>query len=259
MTDVHPPILARHLLLAFAAAPLALGLAACKKDDAAVAAAPSGAVIAKIAAPAGHSWADVVEPTAAGGMLMGNPQAPIKLVEYGSLSCPHCARFAVEAMEPLRAEFVSSGRVSYEYRSFAIHPQDIPLTMLVRCAPKEAFFPLVEQIYGNFEAMQVPLQDPAVQKAAEAAGGLPPAQRFPALSDALKYTDFFAARGVSVDQSHACLAKIETATEVANNAKKYGESGINQTPTMVLNGFQMPAEESEWPKVAAALRAAGAR
>ncbi len=259
MTDVRPPILARHLLLAFAAAPLALGLAACKKDDAAVAAAPSGNAIAKIAAPAGQSWTDVVTPTAAGGMLMGNPQAPIKLVEYGSLSCPHCARFAVEAMEPLKTEFVSSGRVSYEYRSFAIHPQDIPLTMLVRCAPKEAFFPLVEQIYGNFEAMQVPLQDPAVQKAAEAAGSLPPAQRFPALSDALKYTDFFAARGVSVDQSHACLAKVETATEVANNAKKYGESGINQTPTMVLNGYQLPAEESEWPKVAAALRAAGAR
>ena len=154
---------------------------------------------------------------------------------------------------------MSSGRVSFEFRSFAIHPQDIPLTVLVRCAPKESFFPLVEQVYGNFEAMQVPLQDPAVQKAAEAASSLPPAQRYPALSDALKFTEFFAARGVSVDQAHACLANIATATDVANNAKKYGEAGINQTPTLIINGFQLPSEQSEWPKIAEALRAAGAR
>ncbi|MDL2353229.1 MAG: thioredoxin domain-containing protein [Pseudomonadota bacterium] len=248
----------RHLLLAFAAAPLALGLAACKKDTA-ESAAPAGSALAKIAAPAGQKWEDVITATATGGMLMGNPQAKIKLVEYGSLSCPHCARFAQEAMEPLKTEFVASGRVSYEYRSFAIHPQDIPLTVLVRCAPKESFFPLVEQIYGNFDAMQKPLEDPAVQKAAEAAGSLPPAQHYPALADALKYTDFFAARGVSVDQAHACLANIQTATQVANNAKTYGEAGVNQTPTLVLNGFQLPADQSEWPKVAEALRAAGSR
>ena len=253
MTVLRP----RHLLLAFAAAPLALGLAACKKDT--ETAAPAGSPIAKVAPPAGQKWEDVVSATTSGGMLMGNPQATIKLVEYASLSCPHCARFAVEAMGPLKAEFVSSGRVSYEYRSFAIHPQDIPLTVLVRCAPKESFFPLVDQVYGNFEAMQTPLQDPAVQKAAEAASSLPPAQRYPALSDALKYTEFFAARGVSVDQAHACLANIATATDAANNAKKYGEAGINQTPTLVLNGFQLPPEQSEWPKIADALRAAGSR
>lgn len=247
----------RHLLLAFAAAPLALGLAACKKDKAGEV--PSGAPIAKVAPPAGQNWVDMVTPTASGGMLMGNPDAPIKLVEYGSLSCPHCARFAQEGMEPLKTEFVSTGRVSYEYRSFAIHPQDVPLTVLVRCAPKENFFPLVEQIYGNFDAMQKPLEDPAVQKAAEAASSLPPAQRFPALADALKYTDFFAARGLTVDQAHACLANIPAATEVANHAKAYGEAGISQTPTLVINGAQLPPEGSEWPKVAEALRAAGAR
>jgi len=247
----------RHLLLAFAAVPLALGLAACKKDS--DAAPPAGSPIAKVAPPAGQQWEGVVAATASGGMLMGNPQATIKLVEYGSLSCPHCARFAQEAMTPLKAEFVSSGRVSYEYRSFAIHPQDIPLTVLIRCAPKESFFPLLEQVYGNFDAMQTPLEDPAVQKAAEAASKLPPAQRYPALADALKYTEFFAARGVSVDQAHACLANLQTATQVANNAKTYGEAGISQTPTLVLNGFQLPPEQSEWPKIAEALRAAGSR
>lgn len=246
----------RHLLLALAAAPLALGLAACKKDGTEVA---KGEAIAKIAPPAGQKWEEVIAPTEQGGMLMGNPQAPIKLIEYGSLSCPHCARFAQEGMQPLINEFVSSGRVSYEYRSFAIHPQDVPLTVLVRCAPKESFFALVEQIYMNFEAMNEPLQRPEVQQAATNASKLPPAQRYAGLADALGYTTFFSARGIPADQAHACLANLGAAEQVANYAKQYGNDGIDSTPTILINGQRLAAEDASWPKVSEALRAAGAR
>ena len=248
----------RHLLLAFAAAPLALGLAACKKDDNA-GAAPTGAPIAKIAAPAGQKWEDTITQTATGGMMMGNPAAPIKLIEYGSLTCPHCARFAAEAMTPIKGEFVASGRVSYEYRSFYIHQQDLPLTMLARCAPKENFFPLVEQVYANYDSFVKLLDDPKVQAAAEAASKMPPGQRLPALADALGFTSFFAARGMSVDQAHACLADTAKATEISNNFKTFADSGVTQTPTLVINGAQLPPDQSEWPKIAEALRAAGAR
>ncbi|HMO69419.1 MAG TPA: protein-disulfide isomerase, partial [Novosphingobium sp.] len=62
------------------AAPLALGLSACSKEDA-TGAAPSGEALAKVAAPAGKSWADVVVKTPDGGYVMGNPEAPIKLHE----------------------------------------------------------------------------------------------------------------------------------------------------------------------------------
>ena len=113
----------RHLFLALVAAPLALGLAACGKDKGADAGL-SGEPIAKIAPPAGKAWTDVVSKTPEGGYRMGNPDAPIKLVEYGSLSCPHCAHFAQEAFASLASDFVDSGRVSFEFRSFAIHPQD---------------------------------------------------------------------------------------------------------------------------------------
>ena len=258
MTATRPLISARHLLFALAAAPLALGLAACKKD-AGAGAAPAGSPVAKIAAPAGQKWEDMVTPTATGGMIAGNPAAPIKLVEYGSLSCPHCARFAAEAMAPLMSEFVSTGRVSYEYRSFLIHPQDLPLTMLVRCAPKESFFPLVEQVYANYDNFAKMLEDPAVRKTAEASATLPPGQRLPPLADALGFTSFFAARGVSVDRAHACLANTQNATTVSNSFKTFADAGINQTPTLVINGLQIAAEQSEWPKIADALRAAGAR
>lgn len=246
----------RSLLLAFVAAPLALGLAACKGGSEG---STAGDPVAKVAPPAGQKWEEMVSEGTDGGMVLGNPQAPIKLVEYGSLSCPHCAKFAQEGMQPLMSEYVASGRVSYEYRSFAIHPQDIPLTVLVRCAPKEAFFAMVEQVYTNFDALNAPMADPAVQQQAEQAMKLPPAQRFSGLSDALGYTSFFSARGISADQAHACLANLDTATQVANNAKKYGEDGVNSTPTFMINGRMLGSDSSTWAKISEALRQAGAR
>ena len=234
---------------------LALALAACGQGEKGEAG--SAERVAPVAAPAGKSWTDVVSTTPEGGYVMGNPQAPIKLIEYGSLSCPHCAKFAQEGFAELSKDFVGSGRVSYEFRSFAIHPQDVPLTMLVRCGAKEAFFPLVEQIYSNFDALNARLGDPAAKAKIDAAAQLSGPQRLVALSDALGYTEFFAQRGVAVDQANACLAKTETATEIANHAQKYGEDGVNGTPTLLVNGTKV--DSTEWADTKKALIAAGAR
>jgi Thioredoxin len=156
--------------------------------------------VAAVAAPAGQAWSDVLETTPDGGMRMGNPDAPIKLLEYGSLSCPHCAKLSQEGFGSLVKNYVNTGKVNFEFRSFAIHPQDVPLTVFVRCAPKEAFFPLVEQVYTNFDAMNAPYQDKAKLDQAQAAMQLPAAQRWSAFADAIGYSDFFAARGIGEDQ-----------------------------------------------------------
>ena len=234
------------------AMPLALGLLACHKADGADA---SGDTVARVAAPAGKSWSDVVAPTAEGGMQMGNPKAPIKLVEYGSLSCPHCAHLANEGMATLIGTYVNSGRVSYEYRSFAIHGIDIPLTVLVRCANQSAFFGLVEQLYAN----QEPLLKRAMagQAQAQVAAQLPPAQRMIAVADAYGLPAFFSARGLPVAKAHACLANVAAATTVAKQAETWGNAGIDSTPTLIINGVRSPA--LAWPELEAALKAAGAR
>lgn len=243
-----------RLALAAAVLPLSLGLASCDKKDAG---GTSGGTVAAVAAPAGKAWSDVVTKTAEGGYVMGNPQAPIKLVEYGSLSCPHCAKFAEEGYDELVNKFVGSGRVSYEFRSFAIHPQDVPLTVLAQCGSPEAFFPLVHQIYTNFEAMNAPLGDPAVQAKANASAQVPPPQRFVALADALGYSAFFAQRGVALDQGKACLLNSANAQAVADHAQKYGDEGITGTPTLLVNGTKV--DSTEWSATRQALMAAGAR
>ncbi|MEY2944054.1 MAG: hypothetical protein RLY97_2068 [Pseudomonadota bacterium] len=243
--------------LSFLVLPLALTLASCdKKPDSTAPVAPAdGSAIDKIAPPAGKTWPDVVAATADGGMLMGNPNAPIKLLEYGSLSCPHCAKFAQDGFRKLVDSYVTSGRVSYEFRSFAIHPQDVPLTVLARCSSPEAYFGLVEQVYINFESMNEVMAKGI--PAATAAQSLPPAQRFVALSDALGYTDFFAARGVSRDQAHACLANLTAAEKVAKDSEKYSTNGIESTPTIIINGSKSGV--NTWAEIEPMLQRAGAR
>jgi len=240
-----------HALL-LAALPLALALSACKKTD--EAAAPTGPVAA-VAPPAGKAWADIIAKTEDGaGVIMGNPNAPLKLVEYGSLSCPHCAKLSQESMPALTGNYIKSGKVSLEFRSFAIHPQDIPLTVLARCGAPDTFFGLAEQIYANFDALQAATEKGLTQ--AQAAQNLPAAQRYPALADALGYTEFFASRGLPVAEQRKCLANLASAEAVAKESEAISAKGIDSTPTIFINGKKV--QGNEWKEVEATLKAAGA-
>lgn len=243
----------RRLATAALVAPLALGLAACKKEGATEGSTTAAAPVAAVAPPAGKAWKDVVSANAEGGYVMGNPDAPVKVVEYGSLSCPHCAKLAQEGFPTLVENYVTSGKVSLEFRSFAIHPQDVPLTVLAQCGGPETFFPLVEEVFKNFDAVMERTMQGA--DAANKLGNLPDNQRFVALSDTLGFTDFFAARGLSKDQQKTCLADFAKATQVAKFSESYSAKGIDSTPTLLINGNKVNG--GTWAELDAALKAAG--
>lgn len=246
----------RSLALAAAVLPVALGLAACKKTEGGTAAV-SGEKIAVIAPPAGKAWSDVVSKTPENGYRMGNPDAPIKLVEYASLTCSHCAEFAETSTAELRDKFVASGRVSYELRNLVRDAVDLTAVQLVRCGSPESFFPLAEQTFANQAAMFEKAQA-AGQAAYTAAMQQPPEKRGVAIANMAGLTEFFAARGVSKDQQAACLAKVDDMTALADaKANKAEEYDINATPTFILNGSKI--EENTWPLLKAKLETMGAR
>jgi protein-disulfide isomerase len=244
----------RPVLLAAFAAPLALALAACGDS----AEGPtSGEAIARVAPPAGQQWTDVVARTPEGGWLVGNPQAPIKLVEYGSLTCPGCAYFSQTGMQPLREEYVNSGRVSLELRSVPIHGAvDLVLTRLLECAPKEAAPLLAEQLWANLNAVLTPIQ--ANEAALQQAMTLPENQRFVAYAQQGGLLEFFAARGISTEQAQQCLSDFAAIQALAERMQNQAnEDGVNSTPTFHLNGTAV--DETSWEELEAALQRAGAR
>ena len=234
-------------------APLALALAACGSD-----ATDPAATGAAVPAPAGTAWRDTVTETPQEGYLVGNPNAPIKLVEFGSLTCPTCAAFAVEGMEPLLSKYVDSGRVSFELRNFAVHgPVDIVLARMVRCGAKEAVVPLSDQVWHNVQSLTGPLQ--ANQAALEQAMSLPMDQRFVAMAQLGGFYDFFASRGISADQAKACLADVPSLEKLAAATDRYAkEDGVNGTPTFTLNGKKLDGVNG-WAALEPVLQRAGAR
>jgi protein-disulfide isomerase len=248
-----------RLFLALAAAQLALGLAACKQEatPAAGSEAPEGAVVAAVTAPAGKTWTDVVEVTADGGYKMGNPNAPIKLLEYGALSCSHCAEFSETGSKELLGTYVASGKVSYELRFFMLNVLDVPSTLLATCGAPEAVIPLADQFWGFQKTMFSNLQA-AGEAQMQAAGALPPNQRFAAIAKLGGMDTFFASRGISAAQGASCLADLNKATALANGTSKAtSDLGVSGTPTFFVNGSKL--DVNTWPGVKTALDRAGAR
>lgn len=214
-------------------------------------------VIAKVAAPASKSWSQTVVVTPEGGYLMGNPEAPIKIVEFASLTCSHCADFSKESAEEIKRDFIDTGRVSLELRNFIRDPLDATAAAIIRCAPVDRYYPLQENVFASqAELFQGAQANP---QGGEAAMALPPAQRFPALAKAWKLDAFFQARGLTAEQVNACLAdinnvsKLETTTNAA--IEQYKVAG---TPTFVING-QVAEGIASWPLLRDRLRTMGAR
>lgn len=215
------------------------------------------APLAKVAPPAGKAWTDVIAVSAEGGYVMGNPQAPIRLVEYVSLTCSHCADFAAQSSAELKGTYVDSGRVSYEMRNFIRDAIDLTAVQLTRCGPPETYFAQTDKVLANqkdfFDKAQT-----AGKAAQDAAFAAEPAKRGPAIGALTGLTAFFAANGLAQDRANQCLAdtaKAETLVALINKQSDAFE--IAGTPTFLVNGKKV--EGNTWAAIKPLLEKAGAR
>ncbi|MDK2760439.1 MAG: DsbA family protein [Sphingopyxis sp.] len=233
----------------------ALALASCgeSKTDPA----KEQTAIAKVAPPAGKSWSQVVSFAPDGGAIMGNPDAPIKLHEYGAFTCSHCARFAQESNEELKRDFVDTGRVSYKLTPFMLHPIDAISGAIVKCTGPDRFFPLADATFIEHEAFIAGAQKP--QPGIEAAMQLPPAQRFVALAKGWGIDQFYQQRGVPAATIQQCLSKVENVAAIEKGTNEGVEKyQITGTPTFVING-QVAEGITTWSALRDRLRTMGAR
>lgn len=250
MTAIRSPFLAA---LAF---PLALALSACG-SGAEETGSLEGEAIAEIPAPEGQEWSDVVTVTEADGYLLGNPDAPIKVMEYASLTCPACAAFAQNGADQLKEEYVDTGRVSYELRNQIHAPHDLMLAQLVRCGADETYHPLSDQVWKNLQSVLGSVFER--QEQFQQALALPEDQRFVAAAEVAGFYDFFAARGISEDQARSCLADFDAMTAIAENStRQSNELGVTGTPTFFVNGSKLDTVNT-WQALEPVLQRAGAR
>ena len=236
-----------------AAAVVALAAAGCGGDaGGGNATAEKDFKVEKIAAPNGGDWSQMVTETPEGGFLMGNPQAKVKVVEHGSMTCSHCAEFA-EAGEPQLIErYVKSGQVSFEFRNFVRDPADLAASLIARCNGAGAFFPLTDQLFAAQGEWLGKLQQMPPEQQAQLQN-MTPAQAVGVYSEAAGLIDFARVRGIPAARAQACVSDASQVQRLVEMGKQAGE--IPGTPTFRINGNIVP-NSANWATLEPAIQQA---
>ena len=97
---------------------------------------------------ANPSLEDVLKPSSdLPEMALGRADAPVVIVQYASMTCPHCRRFQAESFPALKKEYIDTGKVRYILRAeFPIGKQSGLATIALRCAPPDKYFQLYEKL-----------------------------------------------------------------------------------------------------------------
>jgi protein-disulfide isomerase len=249
-------VITRILILALAATSFAT--AACNAEKGADKGAAVSGPVKPVAPPKNGDWTSLVSETAEGGFLMGNPNAAVKLVEFGSMTCPHCAEFDEEAMKPLVDNYVKSGRVSLEFRNFVRDPFDVAASLVARCGGPTSFFGLTRGLYADQGKWVAKIQaaDPNAMQQIQA---LPPRQQFGEIAKIAGFQEWAAMRGLPAEKAAACLAnqaEVDRLVQMQNDA--VSSHDIPGTPAFLLDGELVKTEPGStvWTQLEAKIKSA---
>lgn len=155
----------------------------------------------------------LMEPQALPDMVLGDPNAPVTIVEYASMTCPHCAHFHETTLPVLKEKYIDTGKVKLILREFPFDPRAAAAFMLARCAPPEQYYPMVDVLFKQQKTW------------ATAENAAAPLLHIAKLA------------GFTQEKFEACLKDQELLNKVrAVFDKGSKEYGVESTPTFFING-----------------------
>ena len=164
--------------------------------------------------------------------VMGDPNAPVTMIEYASLTCPHCAAFETETLPKIQKNWIDTGKAKLVYRNFPFDKPGLQAAMVASCAPPERYFNFIEVLFQQ-QAQWAAAQDPTAALARIAKLG-----------------------GMSDQQFQSCLANKDLENKiVAQRLAGEKEYGVGSTPTFFINGRKIVGAQ-EYEKFDEALQAA---
>jgi len=206
-----------------------------------------------VAAPNNGDWSTIVAKTPEGGFVMGNPNAKVKLVEFGSMTCPHCAEFEEQGVKALIDNYVKKGLVSYEFRNYVRDPFDMTATLLARCGGEASFFGLTRNLFTDQKEWigKIQAADQATMQSLQA---MQPAQQFSAIADLGGLKQYASMRGVPRAKGEQCLAnQAEINRLVQMNTDAGTTYNIPGTPSFLINGA-LVEQTASWDKLEPAIK-----
>ncbi|WP_417412181.1 DsbA family protein [Hoeflea sp.] len=177
-----------------------------------------------VEAPKADGEVDVAKLMEAGPlkeMTLGDENAPVTIIEYMSMTCPHCAAFHEENFKPLQEKYIDTGKVRFILREFPFDPRAAAAIMLARCAPENQFFPMVDVLFKQQRTW------------ATAPDGREALLQIARLA------------GFTQESFEACLTNQKLLDDVnAVRTKAGNEFGVQSTPTFFVNGKRYPGNMS---------------
>ena len=166
-----------------------------------------------IALSGGPAAAQAIDTTKAlTDRVLGDPKAPVTIVDYSSLTCPHCARFHADTLPKIKEAYLDTGKAKLVFRDFPFDQWALRAAMLARCAPPERYFPLLDVLFKG-QAQWSSSKDPAA-----------------ALTQIGKLA------GLSEDTIKACWTDQKLADGILNmRLDGQNKDKIESTPTFVLS------------------------
>ena len=156
--------------------------------------------------------AELTRPGQLGEKVLGPVDAKVTVVEYASLSCPHCAHFDATVFDDFKTKYVDSGKVRYIFREFPLNAPAYAAAMVARCAPADKYFDIVHAFFRT--------QEKWLEGSDLKAGILEIAKGF----------------GFNDQSFDACL-KNQALFEGIDAVQKRGSGfGVRATPTFFING-----------------------
>ncbi len=178
----------------------------------------SGAAFAAPTAPA------PAPAPAVGDMSLGSVKAKVTVIEYASMSCPHCARFNNNVFPAFRKKYVDSGKVRYVLREYLTQPVEVAEAgfMLARCAGAGGYFRVIDTFFHGQDEMYRTGDAGPLIGVAGAVGGL------------------------SAPQIEACLSDDAARKSLEARVEGYAtHENVESTPTFVINGQKLPELDHE--------------
>lgn len=233
------------------AAMMAIGAAAAMSfGNSAASAAP-----AQAQRQAQRDWSAVYSISPAGGFVIGNPAAKVKLVEYMSLTCPHCAHFAESGWGALKAGFIRSGKVSLEVRNAVRDRYDLVATLLARCDGPKSSFVRNEALFARQDAWLARAAS-FDQAEGERLNGMSHQEAMTAMANGIGLDELLGPHGLPSARVKACLGNKAEQKKIAAMTKEAWEKRrIPGTPAFLINGV-LQEDVSSWETLEPRLRAA---
>jgi len=164
-------------------------------------------------------------------MTLGNPKAPVTVVEYASLSCPHCAAFNNDVFPAFKAKYIDTGKVRYTLREMLTPPAEVAAAgfMMARCAGPGKYFPVVDDVFRSQDKWD---------------GDIKPV-----------FLGIARKNGMTDAQFESCLTSQANVAAVNQRVKAAIDLGVSSTPTFFINGKKYEGEQT-LDKLDAAIAAA---